>query len=117
MDSKKISIKSLIGKDLKSFKIVEMIEIFRVDEDGRKSRSLGFFKNPDVAVAFASAQVDANWHLTQPKLVLTDGNVSFVIDEQGPAKFFNNEKETVALREKAIAKLFLADHKIFGFKE
>ena len=33
----KAKIKELVGKDLKGFKIVEMTEVYRVNDEGRKS--------------------------------------------------------------------------------
>lgn len=110
----KATLKELIGKDLKGFKIVEMTEVYRVDDDGQKSSSLGFFKDPNTAVAFAGAQTDANWHKTGQVLVLTDGIIGYVIEDQKPVKFFDDEAEALTIKKKAIAKLSPAERKILN---
>ncbi len=109
------NIKELIGKDLKGFKIVEMTEVYRVDFDGRKSSSLGFFKDPNTAEAFAGVQTDASWHKTGQALVLTDGTVGYVIKDQKPVKLFDDEAEALEIKKKALAKLSPAERKLIGF--
>jgi hypothetical protein len=109
-------LKELIGKDLKGFQIVSMTEVYKTDYDERKTSSLGFFKSQDIAEAFAGLQVDANYHKTSPVLVLTDGAVGYVVEEQKPVNFFDDEAEQLRLREKIADKLTLAERKILGLK-
>lgn len=111
----KAEIKKLVGKDLRGFKVVEMTEVYLVDYDGRKSRSLGFFKDPDIASAFAGVQIDASMHKTGQALVLTNGTVGYVIEDQKPVKFFDDEMEMLEIKRKAIAKLSPAERKLLGF--
>ena len=111
----KAKIKELVGKDLKGFKIVEMTEVYRVNDEGRKSGSLGFFKDPNIATAFAGVQTDASWHKTGQVLVLTDGTVGYVITEQEPVNLFDDEAEALEIKKKAIAKLSPAERKLLGF--
>lgn len=112
----KAKIKELIDKDLKGFKIVEMTEVYRLDDDGRKSSSLGFFKDPNTAAAFAGVQTDASWHKTGQALVLTDGTVGYVIEDQKPVKLFDDEVEALEIKKKAVAKLSPAERKLLGFE-
>ncbi len=112
----KAKIKELIDKDLKGFKIVEMTEVYRMDNDGLKSSSLGFFKNPNMAMAFAGVQTDPSWHKTEQALVLTDGTVGYVIEEQNPVKLFDDEAEALEIKKKAVAKLSPAERKLLGFE-
>ncbi|MFA6278468.1 MAG: hypothetical protein WCS97_00005 [Candidatus Paceibacterota bacterium] len=91
-----------------------MTEVYKVDDDGRKSKSLGFFKDKTVAEAFAGNQVDVNWHKTATALVLTDGKEGYVIEEQKSVKLFDDETETFELRKLAVAKLSAADRNILG---
>lgn len=114
MDTKS-KIKELVGLDLKGFKIVEMTEVYMVNEDGRKYNSLGFFKEPNIAIAFADMQTDANWHKTGQALVLTDGTIGYVIEEQKPVKLFNDEAEALEIKKSALAKLSTVERKILGF--
>ena len=109
------SLQGLVGRNLDGFKIVEMTEVFRVDNDGNWEKSLGFFKNQDIAVVFAGAQTDANWHKTRQVLVLTDGTVGFAIEQQEPVKLFNDEEEALKLRQGILNKLTLAERGIMGF--
>ena len=48
-------IQELVGKDLSGFVVVEMTEVYRVDDDGRKTRSIGYFRHANIAKAFAGA--------------------------------------------------------------
>ena len=105
---------NLAGKDLKGFKIIEMTEVYRVDDDGRKSSSLGFFKDPNTAAAFAGVQTDASWHKTEKVLVLTDGTVGYVIEDQKPVKLFDDESEALKIKKKAVAKLSPVERKLLG---
>jgi len=113
--STKAGIRGLVGKDLKGFKIVEMTEVYRVDEDGLKSSSLGFFKDPNTATAFAGVQTNASSHKTIQVLVLTDGTVGYVIMHQDPVKLFDDETEAHEIKKKALAKLSPAERELLGF--
>lgn len=106
----------LVGKPLTGFEIAVMTEVFHVDLDGRKDRSLGFFKSWDIAVSFAESQVDANWYKTETAFVLTNGIVGYVIGQSEPVNLFDDEAETLKLREKIIAKLSKAERVIMGIK-
>ena len=110
------NIKELVGTDLKGFSIVEMTEVYRVNDDGRKSVSLGFFQNSDIAAAFAGVQSDANWHKTWTAMVLTDGTVGYVISDGVSVKLFDDKTEAVEIKKKALAKLSPAERALFGFK-
>ncbi len=46
-------INSLVGQDLSGFKVLVMTEVFKVDDDGRRSKSIGYFKDVNIAQAFA----------------------------------------------------------------
>lgn len=110
-------IKELVGKDLEGFKIVEMTEVYRVYVDGSGYRSLGFFKDPITATAFAGAQMDANWYKTGQALVLTDGTVGYLIEDQKPVKLFDDEAEALAIKKKAVAKLSPAERKLLRLED
>jgi len=97
-------LEDLIGKDLKGFTVQELTEVFRVDEDGRKTKSIGFFRNGIIAKAFVQNSVDAAWHKTDKALILTDGKVGFRL-LAGPVELFDDEKTALEIREKALAKL------------
>lgn len=111
----KSKFKDLIGRDLSGFKIVKMAEVYSLDEDGRKSISLGFFRDQDIASAFAEVQNDGvTHHRMGYAFILTDGNVGCVIGEQEPVKLFNDEEEVPIIRQKVIDKLSPAERKILG---
>lgn len=93
-----------------------MTEVYRVDDGGRKSKSLGFFKDPNIATAFAGVQTDANWHNTGQALVLTDGTIGYVITQQEPVKLFDDEAEALEIKKKAIDKLSPVERKLLGLE-
>ncbi len=105
---------ALLGKSLKDYKIVEMTEVYQIDDDGRKTNSLGFFKDKNIAEVFAGAQTDANWHKTGQALVLTDGAVGYIVGSESVV-LFNDEKEALDLKQKALAKLSPAERKLLKF--
>lgn len=109
-------ITELVNRDLRDFKIVEMTEVYRVDDDGRKSCSLGFFKDKNTASAFAGVQIDANWHKIGQAFVLTNGTVGYVITQQESANLFDDEAEALEIKKKAVAKLSPAGRKLLGFE-
>ena len=111
MDTDKI--KDFMRRDISSYKIIEMVEVYRTDDDGRKTKSLGFFKDPDIATAFAGSQIDAKWYRTEPVLVLTDGKVGFIVDVE-EVTLFDDEAEALRIKEGIIAKLSPAERKIMG---
>jgi len=104
--------KELLGKSLSGFAVQELTEVFKVDEDGRKKKSLGFFHDESIAKAFAGNQADANWHRTEKVLVLTDGKEGFVIG--GGVTLLDDEKAALEIKEAAIAKLSEAERKVLG---
>ena len=112
--SMKVSINNLLGKDLKHFKVVEMTEVYRTNEDGRKSKSLGYFRERNTAQVFAGAQADAI-HKTGTAYVLTDGKIGFVISEPISVRLFDDEAEAAELRNKALAKLTPLERKLLGY--
>jgi hypothetical protein len=109
------TVSELTGMDLAGFEIVEMTEVYRVNEDGQKSTSLGFFKNANIAEAFAGTQRDKDYHRTSKALVLTNNVLYFVIHEQVTVNVFNDEEEVLKIKAAVMAKLSPAERKLFGF--
>jgi len=103
----------LIGKDLREFEVVEFTEVYRVDDDGRKTKSVGFFRNETIAKAFAQSQVDKNWHQTGRVFVLTDGKTGFILKEV-PITILDDEQATLEIRNKALSKLTPEERIILG---
>lgn len=104
-------LKDLVGKDLSGWKVVEMTEVYSVDDDGRKTKSLGYFRDPTVAEAFAG-DADSNWHkIASAHVLLNDEQtIGFLFDRnQDPVKLFADEEEAARLRLAAIAKLSSAE--------
>lgn len=95
--------KDLIGKKLDGFSVQIYTEVYRVNEDGKKIDSLGFFRNSTIAKAFADGLTDAPWHQTEQELVLTNGEVGFLLGES--VKLLSDEQAALEVKEKALAKL------------
>ncbi|HTX87264.1 MAG TPA: hypothetical protein VMC41_04350 [Candidatus Nanoarchaeia archaeon] len=98
----------LVGEKLDGFSIQELTEVYRVDEDGRKTTSIGFFKNGNIAAAFAQNQTDSCFHRYKKEFVLTDGKVGFLFVGE-PVKLLNDEQEALKVREAALEKLSPAE--------
>jgi len=97
----------LLGEPLDDFSLREYTEVYTVSDDGRKTESKGFLKDENVAKAVARNQPDANWHKTEKAIILTDGNIGFLIGKQ--ITFMDDEKEALEAREKALEKLSAED--------
>lgn len=106
------SAQSLIGKTLESFKLEDLTKVFKVDDNGRERTIVGYFRNEDVAVAFAGNQTDTNWYRAEKVLVITNGKTGFVLGK--PATLVDDEQAALDVRMAAIAKLSVVDRKILG---
>lgn len=112
----KVKAGELVGKDLHGFEIAKMTEVYSVNEDGIKSRSHGFFRNPDIAVAFAGLQRDPTWYRVAEALVLTDGVVGYPIEDRESVNLFSDEAEALEIKKKASRKLSPAERKLLGLE-
>lgn len=106
-----MNLADLIGRNLSDFTVRELTEVFRTNEDGKKTMSIGFFQNEAIAKAFKQNMVDAAWHQTEKAFILTNGKVGFHLDGY-PVKLFDDEKTALEIREKALAKLSLEERSI-----
>jgi len=113
-DKGEVTLISLIGKELTNFKIAEYTEVYKMDDDGRKAKSIGCFTNEDIAKAFAQNQVDKDWHQTSKVLILTDGVNGFLLDKVEPVKIFSDEKAVFEIKQKALKKLSAEEIKVLG---
>lgn len=105
----------LLGKDLSSFKLEQLYEVWTTDEQGIATKPLGAFKKEALAKAFAGND-KSSWGAPSitPVTVLTDGTLVFAIDKTREIKVFNDEEQAVELRQKALAKLSPEDKEILG---
>ena len=108
------SLASLVGKELKNFRIAVYTEVYKTDDDGKKVKSIGCFTNGDIAKAFAQNQVDKNWHQTSEVLILTDDVNGFLLDKAESVKIFSNEKAVLEIKKKAMEKLSAEEIKVLG---
>lgn len=103
----------LVDQDLSKFKIVRMTEVFSTSIEGIYQGSIGFFRSEDLAKVYAGPR-GMESPGTGPALILTDGNVGFHLEKKEQVKLFDDEAETVRLREEAKKKLTPEEQKILG---
>lgn len=108
-----MELKELIGKDLQGYTIEELYEVYKMDNDGRKLQSVGYFRQEFIAKAFAGVQVDAPWHKVQRAFVLTNGTDGFLMTGQS-VTLFSDEQATLDIRNAAKAKLTEAEQRVLG---
>jgi hypothetical protein len=109
-----------IGKILNNFSVEEYFEVFEVNENGIKIRSIGFFKNEDAAkVIKDQCKKDPDMaHFETFKVekcfVLTsDEKTGFIVLPD--MIFLTPEKETLKkIKENAFDKLLPSERKILG---
>ena len=114
MDKKEL--KSLVGQNLSSFTFIVMCEVYSTDFDGRKVKAIGYFKDPNIATAFAGSQADAQFNKTKEVLVMTNEIDYYLVAEGYSIAIFNDEEEALKLRDKALSKLSQAERIMLGFK-
>jgi hypothetical protein len=104
----------LVGKDLTAlgFSVNEMTEVYRTNDDGVKIKSLGFFLNEEIAIAFAQLQADSAFHKTVKTYVLTNGKVGFVFG--AAINLLDDEEAALKIRENALRKLSKAERQALG---
>ena len=108
-----MNLKDLVGKDLSSFKIIEMTEVFMVNSERFKTRSVGFFESSDLAKAFVGPQTNENFFKTETALVLTDGNVGFAFDiNNEEINLFDAVVELPRIKERILVRLLPEERKI-----
>jgi hypothetical protein len=110
----KKELKSLVGLSLASFTFIVMHEVYRTDFDGRRTAVVGYFKDPNIASAFAESKEDQNFHKTTEVLVLTNGVVHYLVIDGYEIAILNDEEEALKLKERALTKLSSAEKKILG---
>ncbi|MEK7126243.1 MAG: hypothetical protein AAB835_02030 [Patescibacteria group bacterium] len=102
-----------VARPLTDFAIRKMTEVYRVNEDGTRTESVGYFKNEDVAKAYAG-QHSAPYLRTGQAFILTNGTLGFLLANDA-VYLFDDEALLVDIREKALAKLSDEERKILGF--
>jgi hypothetical protein len=95
---------SLSRDGLAGFAIVEMTEVYQVNEDNKKAKSLGFFRDEKIAKGFANCQTDAAWYKTAKYWILTNGKIGFMVMKD-PVILLKDEQAVMKIREKVLAKL------------
>ena len=106
-----MKLRELIAKPLDGYTIQELTEVYRVNDDGRKTTSIGYFKDETVARAFSQNQTDANSYEIRKSFVLTNGEVGFLFNGES-ITLLDDEKEAERARESALAKLSPEDRKL-----
>lgn len=108
------TVTELLGKDLSGFQVVKMTEAFDVNEDGRKTKSIGYFKDHDIAEAFIGPRATNSHKRVKDVTVLTDGKVGLVIDSNEAVTLIDDEAAMLEIKERAVAKLTPEERKVLG---
>jgi hypothetical protein len=103
----------LVGKDLQGYSVQKLHEVYRVNEDGRKAQSIGYFRSEIIAKAFAEHQTDASWHRTAEAFVLTDGKDGFLLTGES-VTLLDDEQASLDARNAAVSKLTAAERTLLG---
>ena len=107
-----MDLKDLTRAPLTGFTVEEYTEVFRVNEDGLKTKTIGFLKDNTIAVAWKDMQTNPAWCKTAKGYVLTNGKIGFLIEAYG--EILNDEQAAIEVRENALNKLSEEEKKILG---
>lgn len=108
-------LEKLIGQDLSPYKIVQMSEVVREDVNGITIASIGFFKDADIANAFADQHKDSGYIKVKQALVLSDGKNGFTMDQSRVALLFDDEAEVLKIKQNALQRLSPYERKVLGY--
>jgi hypothetical protein len=111
-----MKVNQLVGQNLKDFKIVRMSEVYRTDDNGIKSSTVGFFKDSDVAEAYIENQKDSVFYKLGPTLILTDGAVGFVLRDHEHVTLMDDKAEAAKILADIEAKMPRAHRKLLAKK-
>lgn len=103
----------LVGLSLDGYAVVPMHEVFKTDDGGIKTETRGFFKDGNVATAWAGGQTDKAWHKTRVVLVATNGQRFFLFTGQEITPY-SDEQATLQVRVAALAKLTDEERAVLG---
>jgi hypothetical protein len=98
------TLKGLIGSDLSGFHIVEMVEVYATDEDGRRIGSAMIFQHESVAQVFMDNGKDVGHKGMGKILVLTNGEIYFTLESVRRVSMFSKD-DMDALRKEVIEKI------------
>ena len=101
-----------LSHGLEGFQVQLLTEVFRVNEDGRKTKSVGFFKDANIASAFAQNQVDASYHKVGNVWALVKGTDAILLGEG--IELSSDEQAEQMVRQSALAKLSVEERKVLG---
>ena len=109
------NVSDLVGKPLSEFRLVEMTEVYRTNEDGGYTHTEGCFADGGLARAYASGLTDSNYTSFRNILVLTDGKVGYhclgtevlLVDVEGALEL---------VRKRAISKLTPGELQALGVR-
>lgn len=107
-----MELREMIGKDLAGYSVEALHEVFRVNDDGKRTESVGYFRSEDIANAFAGNQRDASWYKVRKAFLLTNGSTDGFLLSGEPVTLFNDEEAALAIRAAAIAKLSPAEQRV-----
>ncbi len=105
------TITNLLGKDLAGFQVVKMTEAFDVDDDGRKTKSIGYFKDHNIAKAFIG---QGSHKGVNDVIILTNGKVGLVINVNEVVSLIDDEVAVLKIKERAAAKLSPEERMVLG---
>ncbi len=103
----------LVNMELHDYMIVQMTEVYEVNDDGERRRSLGFFQN--AAVAEAVKERDS-YRAMAPVLVLTDrkGKNAFVLRDFGTITLLDEQQVAADLKQEIVNDLRPGARKLLG---
>jgi hypothetical protein len=103
---------SLIHQPMLGYRVERMVELYRIDTDGRYTGSEGCFSNEVLARAYAQGLRDPDYTNTQEVIVLTDGTEGYLLGRVVTIHHEDGVLETI--RRQARAKLTPEEADILG---
>jgi hypothetical protein len=112
------SMVDLSNKNLtaEGFSVVQMTEVYKENEEGVRTSSVGFFKDDKIAAGFVGIQADFHYYKTKLAHVLTNGKIGLEINIYG-IKILDDKAAALEIRKVALSKLSKAEIEILGLDQ
>jgi len=97
------------------FQVQLMTEVFEVNDDGRRSKSLGLLSDPTVAAAFVGKRSENPYKRAEEVVVITDGKSAYIVQNREALTVLEDDAESNRLRTEALGKLSSSERTLLGF--
>jgi hypothetical protein len=111
-ENEKTSVLDSKGKELEGFITEELHEVFEIDTDGKRVKSVAYFRDKNLAIAYKDNQKDPMYHKVETVHAITSGTIGYKISDM--FILIDEEETTKVVKQKVLAKLTREEKVLLG---